>query len=185
MIFPRETMLLGNGCIQLRREAKRVRYRTLNFNGERWGAHRLSYHLNKSELPRKPPAPDQGLVLHHCDNKHCINPDHLYLGTGLDNAKDFVARSESWKEFVKRQKGKVVSDSTKAKISDAQRRHQKSLSVDDRRKRMAPAQAKANPKAQTPEAKAKRVASMRKYWESLGPEGRRKHVRPALKARGI
>jgi hypothetical protein len=36
------------------------------------------------------------IVLHKCHNRRCFNPDHLELGTNLDNAKD---RSEDWKKF--------------------------------------------------------------------------------------
>ncbi len=32
------------------------------------------------------------LACHHCDNPPCCNPDHIYLGTRLDNRKDMVAR---------------------------------------------------------------------------------------------
>lgn len=32
-------------------------------------------------------------VLHHCDNKACVKPDHLYLGTKRDNALDMGRRS--------------------------------------------------------------------------------------------
>jgi hypothetical protein len=45
-------------------------------------AHRLSWTMANGPIPA-------GMwVLHHCDNPPCINPDHLYLGTGIDNARD-------------------------------------------------------------------------------------------------
>src|SRR5690554_4844649 len=125
MIFPRKTKKVG-GCVQIEKDAS-VRYRTLNWEGERWAAHRLSYHLNKSPLGRKPPTPSTGLVLHRCDNKHCINPDHLYIGDTKQNMKDCSERSESWKAWVESMKGKPKSEETKAKLSKAQSRYQQSL----------------------------------------------------------
>lgn len=34
-------------------------------------------------------------ALHRCDNPPCINPDHIFLGTNLDNIKDRIAKGRS------------------------------------------------------------------------------------------
>lgn len=53
-------------------------------------AHRASWIVNRG-------APLSGLlVLHHCDNRSCVNPDHLYLGTYSDNRRDMLLRGK-WK----------------------------------------------------------------------------------------
>jgi hypothetical protein len=45
-------------------------------------AHRVVYELTFGKIP------DGMHVLHHCDNRKCCNPKHLFLGTNDDNVKD-------------------------------------------------------------------------------------------------
>lgn len=48
------------------------------------GAHRVSYVIHNGNIPR-------GLqVLHRCDVRHCVNPDHLFVGTQKDNIRDML-----------------------------------------------------------------------------------------------
>ena len=43
------------------------------------------------------PIPDGLSVLHRWDNRKCVNPEHLFLGTNQDNTADMVSKSRQAK----------------------------------------------------------------------------------------
>jgi hypothetical protein len=47
-------------------------------------AHRISWMLFNGNIPK------DMLVLHKCDNKKCVNPKHLFIGTQKDNIRDMM-----------------------------------------------------------------------------------------------
>lgn len=54
--------------------------------GKLMSAHRMIWELNYGDIP------DGLQVLHHCDNRRCINIHHLFLGTQSDNLKDAISK---------------------------------------------------------------------------------------------
>ena len=53
------------------------------------GSHRRSYELFKGEIE------NNLFVCHSCDIRHCVNPNHLFLGTTQDNMNDMCAKERA------------------------------------------------------------------------------------------
>lgn len=81
------------------------------------GAHRFSWELHNG------PIPDNLHVLHRCDVPSCIRPDHLFLGTRQDNARDMALKNRGgnskWKiEDIKDMKLLDQNGSSRQHICD-------------------------------------------------------------------
>ena len=72
------------------------------------GAHRYCCEITKRRM-----GPGE-FALHHCDNKRCVNPSHLYIGSRADNARDASERG------LLGRGGRAGSLNSRAKLTEAQ-----------------------------------------------------------------
>lgn len=61
-------------------------YGKIRRDGQYVAAHRASWELHNG------PIPDGLFVLHRCDVRLCVRPDHLFLGTQADNVHDAMSK---------------------------------------------------------------------------------------------
>lgn len=77
---------MQNGCHEWQSTLHRDGYGKFYHDGKQAQAHRVAYELFNGDT--------NGLwVLHKCDNRKCVNPEHLFLGTCQDNISDMDAKN--------------------------------------------------------------------------------------------
>lgn len=82
----KNTKVSETGCWELQSSILDNGYGYMSFCGKAKLAHRASYEAFIG------PIPDELFVLHECDNRKCINPKHLFLGTHDDNMQDMDSK---------------------------------------------------------------------------------------------
>jgi len=107
-------VLVGDGCWEFTGALSTEGYGKIG-RSRREGpayAHRVAFELFYG------PIYDSLFVCHRCDNRRCVRPDHLFIGTQGDNMRDCRLKGRT-----QRGEGHYLARFTDAQVIDIRNRH--------------------------------------------------------------
>lgn len=86
-----EKVSIGENCWEWAAALKENGYGKFGVGYKNGYAHRFAWQFANGEIP------EGMMVLHKCDNRKCVRPAHLFLGTALDNMRDMGSKGRGVK----------------------------------------------------------------------------------------
>lgn len=78
------------GCMEWKAGRNIKGYGMFSVRYNNYASHRIAWFLVNGQIP------SGMIVCHKCDNPSCCNPEHLFLGTFLDNNRDRAVKGRSY-----------------------------------------------------------------------------------------
>jgi len=97
-----KTITTSTGCMEWQGCLYPGGYAQIRIFGKQESGSRVVWKLINGEIP------DGLWVLHKCDNRKCINPEHLFLGTRMDNIKDMYNKERNYHKVTSKQKIEII-----------------------------------------------------------------------------
>lgn len=115
--FWRKTKVEPSGCIRWTGKISKAGYgqvKRRKFQSNDMQAHRYAFYLHNGKFPNE-------FACHHCDNRWCVNPTHIFDGTQTDNMQD-MHRKGRWQPGFQKGSANGSAKLTEEKVTEIKAR---------------------------------------------------------------